>query len=55
MKQLHAGYYIDELRGLLLRKGTNMNLIDQIEKQFCCFKLDGCDYNFDNFKNIIEI
>lgn len=44
MKQLKAGYYIDELRGLLLRKGTNMNLIDQIEKQFCCFKLDGCDY-----------
>ena len=44
MKQMKAGYYIDELRSLLLRKGANMNLIDQIETQFCCFKLDGCDY-----------
>jgi len=44
MKQLKAGYYIDELRALLLRKGANMNLIDQIEKQLCCFKLKGCNY-----------
>lgn len=43
MKQLQAGYYIDELRGLLHRKEANKNLVEQIEKQFSCFKLEGCD------------
>ncbi|HKM93148.1 MAG TPA: DEAD/DEAH box helicase [Prolixibacteraceae bacterium] len=43
MKQLQAGYFVDEIRSLLKRKGANMELFSRIVTEFSYFTVDGCD------------
>lgn len=43
MKQLQAGYFVDEIRSLLKRKGANMELLSRIVTEFSYFTVDGCD------------